>query len=168
MQESNSNKSAVITATEVSRKLRDHLNTITPGKPFTITDAHTVGDRVWQGDLGLQIVDRVPAGYEEIKNPTDADRKLVPGGNQGSHHNLKSLDGVRIFKPKNWGVSPNDLNGPCLIFDDSRGKHAIVHEPGTAHPHGTVFIDTGVSTTILCTYQRNLAADELVERRAQD
>lgn len=151
------------TVTDIAAKLRHHISTITPGKPFHLSGVHEVGDGVWQGDLGIEIADGVPADYVLIENPTDADRQLVPEGGQGSHHRIKSLDGVTIYRPIDWGQNDTDLRGPCIVFDT---PNAIVHEPGTAHPHGTVFVDTPM--TILCCYQRNLAADERAEMRARD
>lgn len=145
--------------TEVHDRLRQHLSTVSPGQPFTLSSAHQVGDGVWQGDLGIEIVSRVPREYVEITNPTDADRQLVPEAGQGSHHRLRSLDGVRLFRPADWGQRSDDLRGPAVVFDRA---NAIVHEPGHAQPHGTVEI--AAAMTVLCRYQQNLDQQERAQR----
>ena len=151
-------------AQTINKTLNKHVSSVTPGQPFHLTDAHQPGEGVWQGDLGVGVVDAVPADYVKIENPKDLDRQLVPlDGGPGSHHMLRSFDGVTLYRPKDWGQSDTDLRGPCVRFEKS---NAIEHEPGHDHPHGTVFIDSPM--TVLCRYQRNLAADERAERRAAD
>lgn len=147
----------------IASTLKSHVESVSPGQPFRLTDAHEIGDAVWQGDLGIEIVGSIPDDYELIQ-AKDIDRQLVPlGGGPGSHHRLQSLDGVKLYRPKDWGQSDTDLRGPCVVFGKA---NAIVHESGTAHPHGTVFIDAPM--TVLCRYQRNLAADAREARRAAD
>lgn len=147
----------------VVRTLTEHVERVEPGQPYRLTDAHKPGEGVWQGDLGLEIVKSVPRGYERV-DAKDIDRQLVPlGGGPGSHHMLRSLDGVTLYRPEGWGESDTDLRGPCVVFDK---PNAIEHNSGTTHPHGTVFIDAPM--TVLCRYQRNLAADEREARRAAD
>ena len=154
----------VKTIEEITKTLERTVETVSPGNPASLTEAHSVGDGAWQGDLGLEIVDSVPADYTLIENPKDEDRQLVPlDGGPGSHHRLASFDGVTLYRPKDWGKSETDLRGPCVVF----GKpNSIVHEPGHSHPHGTVTVEAPM--TILCRYQRNLAADEREARRAAD
>ena len=109
------------------------------------------------------VADAVPDGYELIKNPTDADRQLVPdNGRPGSHHRLASFDGVELYRPKDWGKDDTDLRGPAVVFTK---PNSIVHERGT-QPHGTVFIDDPM--TIVCRYQRNYDAEQKAARRAMD
>ncbi len=151
------------TATDVSKKLEAHLSTIAPGQPFRLNGTHTAGDGVWQGDLGIEVVDQVPKGYILVESPTDRDRQLVPESGQGSHHRIRSLEGVKVYRPADWGRTETDLRGPCVVFDR---PNAIVHEPGHAHPHGTVYVDEPM--TVLCRYQRNLDAETRQERRALD
>lgn len=152
------------TAAEIATKLDTHAKTVAPGMPASLTDAHSYGDGVWQGDLGLEVVSEVPADYVLVENPKDIDRQLVPlGGGPGSHHRLKTFQGVTLYRPKDWGRLETDLRGPCVVFSE---PNEIVHEPGHAHPHGTVSIESPM--TVLCRYQRNLAADEREARRAAD
>lgn len=149
---------------KVSETLEKHCASVTPGQPASLTDAHTPGDLVWQGDLGIEVVDAVPSGYELIETPTDADRQLVPlDGGPGSHHRLASFDGVKLYRPVDWGKSETDLRGPCVVFS---APNSIAHEPGHGHPHGTVRIDSPM--TVLCRYQRNWSAEEREARRAAD
>lgn len=152
------------TITEIVAILEKTVETVSPGNPTSLTDAHSLGDGVWQGDLGLEITDEVPSDYILIENPKDEDRQLVPlDGGPGSHHRLASFDGVILYRPKDWGQSETDLRGPCVVFAT---PNSIIHEPGRTRPHGTVTIETPM--TILCRYQRNLAADEREARRAAD
>lgn len=150
-------------ATAVAETMKKHLETVSPGLPFRLTSTHTVGDGVWQGDLGIEIVKGVPTGYTLVEKPTDADRQLVPESGQGSHHRIASLDGVKLYRPANWGREENDLRGPVVVFES---PNSIVHEPGHDHPHGTVHIEEAM--TIQCRYQRNLDAETRAEIRARD
>ena len=152
------------TAAQISKKLLAHVDTVSPGVPASLTGAHETGDGVWQGDLGIEIVDSVPDDYERVDNTGDADRQLVPlDGGPGSHHRLRSLDGVTLYRPNGWGESDSDLRGPCVVFDR---PNSIDHEPGHAHPHGTVDIEAPM--TVLCRYQRNWSAEQREARRAAD
>lgn len=152
------------TITNIAKTLTTHAETVSPGLPATIDAQHQVGEGVWQGDLGIEIVDAVPEDYVLIEHPTDADRQLVPlGGGPGSHHRLRTLDGVTLFRPSDWGQRETDLRGPCVVF---AAPNEIVHEPGHDHPHGAVTI--AAPMTVRCRYQRNLAADEREARRAAD
>jgi hypothetical protein len=148
----------------VADRLKDHLSTVSPGLPFTITDAHQVGEGGWQGDLGIEIAPAgVPKGYVKVENPTDADRQLAVEAGAGSHHRLRSLDGVELYRPKDWGKADDDVRGPYIVLTK---PNAIVHEPGHDHPHGTVNIAGPCNLQIR--YQRNLDAETRKEIRARD
>lgn len=149
----------------VEARLAEHVSTISPGMPFRLTDAHQPGDGVWQGDLGIEIVSgtRPPSGYVLVKAPTDADRQLAVEAGSGSHHMLRSLDGVTMYRPKDWGKDEADTRGPFLVLSKA---NAIVHEPGHDKPHGTVFIDSPCSIQIR--HQTNLDAITRREIRARD
>jgi len=153
----------MVTAEQVSKKLKAHTETVAPGLPFHLNSTHQAGDGVWQGDLGIEVVSQIPNDYILVVKPTDADRQLVPESGQGSHHRLRSLEGVKLYRPAKWGESDTDLRGPCIVFDR---PGAIVHDPGHDKPHGTVFIDDPM--TVLCRYQRNLDAETKQERRSHD
>ncbi|MEM8757525.1 MAG: hypothetical protein AAGF47_07065 [Planctomycetota bacterium] len=147
--------SSTTTIQDVAGKLAAHAEAVTPGLPYTLTAAHSIGDVVHQGDLIIEVVSAVPDGYVEVIEPSDRDRQLVPfDGNPGSHHRLRSFDGVRLFRPSGWGQDEADLHGPAVVF---ASVNAIVHEPGHSRPHGTVEIADPM--TIVCTYQRNLDAE---------
>lgn len=147
----------------VAKTIEHKTETVSPGLPASLTAAHEVGEGVWQGDLGLEIVGAVPDGYVRIKNPTDAQRQLVPESGPGSHHRLASLDGVTLYHPTNWMADDTDLRGPVVVFSQ---PNEIVHEPGHSKPHGTVRIEAPM--TIRCRYQRNYDAELRAERRAAD
>lgn len=152
------------TAVDVSTRLQKHLETVSPGKPFGFTSAAQPGDGVWQGDLGLEIVAKVPAGYKHVKSPTNAHRQLVPEAGAGSHHRLDSLDGVEVYHPPGYDDPGYEgLDGPVLRITKDR---EVKHEPGHAHPHGTVSIPAGL--IVKCRYQRNWDAEKRRERRARD
>lgn len=143
----------------VSKKLAQHQSTVSPGLAYHFTAANTPLDTHRQGDLYICITDaQIPEDYVEIKNPTDRHRQLAVELGEGSHHRIRSLDGVRIFHPRNWGVAVNDLRGPYVIFS---APNAIVHEREIS-PHGTLFIDAAMR--IVCHQQRNLTADGRAER----
>lgn len=147
-----------------AERLSAHLETISPGLPYRLGDHNSIGDMVVQGDLMITVVEHqsVPEGYELVQRPTDADRQLVPDdGGPGSHHRLASLDGVTLYRPRDWGADSTDYAGPLVIFDR---PNAIPHEAG-ANPHGTVYVDSAMS--VLCEYQRNLSV-EGIARRARD
>lgn len=129
---------------------------VKPGMPARFTEASTPGDLIWQGDLGVEIVAAVPADYVEVKAPNDADRQLVPGNTQGSRHCLRSLDGVRLFRPKDWGGE--SLQGPVLV---------LARETTIDHPtHGAVTIPAGF--VVQCRYQRVWDQEQRQIRRSQD
>lgn len=150
--------------TTVADRLKEHAETVTPGQPFHLTAAHQIGDEVWQGDLCIKLAEpTIPAGYELVENPTDADRQLAVEAGAGSHHRLRSLDGATLYRPANWGQNDTDLRGPFVVLSK---PNAIVHEPGHDKPHGTVFIDDPCA--IVTRQQRNLDAETRQEIRARD
>lgn len=143
------------TATEVFESMKKHVSEVGPGTPAKLTPTNTVGDNVQQGDLIIEIIDEVPGDYVMVQNPTDADRQLVPlGGGPGSHHRIKSLAGVTMYRPVGWGLRESDTRGPVLVLATA---NVIEHDPGHAHPHADVTIEGPM--TIGCTYQRNLNAE---------
>lgn len=130
--------------------------TVQPGKPTRFPEAAAINDCGWQGDLCLTLVESVPAGFVRIKNLQEFDRQLVPGDTQGARHCLRSLDGVEIYRPSDWG--PESLVGPCLVFS---------REGTIDHPtHGAVTIPAGM--TIQCSYQREWDAELRRQRRNAD
>lgn len=131
--------------------------TVKPGMPFRFTEACTPHDCCWQGDLGIEIVaDTVPKGYVRIEQHQDRDRQLVPGNTQGAKHCLDSLDGVELYRPRNW--SEASLVGPFLRLSKER---TITHPT-----HGAVTIPAGFS--VRCRYQQNYDEQLKQARRAAD
>lgn len=129
---------------------------IRPGEPFVINAAASVGDGVWQGDLGIEIVSEIPEGYVPRGSDADSGRQLVPGQTQGSRHCLGR--DVEQFVPRGWGPSYEGLMGPAFVCDE---------ETSILHPtHGAVVIAEG--HIILTRYQRNLDEETKRERRAID
>ena len=151
----------------VTDRLSSHLATVSPGLPFHIGAQHIdVPEPLPQGDLYMRILPvdaKPPKDYVLVKNPTDADRQLAIESGAGSHHRLQSLDGVTMWRPKNWGEDESDLCGPFVRFAK---PNAIKHEPGHDHPHGTAHVD--VPCSVEFRYQRNLDAISRAEIRARD
>lgn len=146
--------------TETLMKTMDgDLDRCRPGEPARM-DAIAPGQGVWQGDLGLKVVEEPPADYEPVDSLTDADAQLVPGNTQGARHRLSSLDGVTMWKPRGWGTAETDqsLAGPCFRTEQ---------EVTVLHPtHGPVVVPAGM--TILCGYQREFDSEQQRERRNAD
>lgn len=141
--------------TAIITDMESHLETVAPGQPFSFTEAASVGDGCWQGDLGLEVVAGVPAGYELASKPST---QLVPGATQGSRHCLDSLKGVKLYLPEGWPTPTDQLAGPVFVLSKPRT---------VTHPvHGDVSIPAGF--TIRCRYQREYDAEQRRERRAAD
>lgn len=118
---------------------------VKPGQPFRFSEAAQPGDGVWQGDLGICLVESVPPLFVLVGKPTEADKQLVPGNTEGSKHCLESLDGVTLYRPKGWPASAEeDYLGPCFVTE---------REMRILHPkHGHVTVLAG--SVVECTYQR--------------
>lgn len=138
------------------KEIQDHLETVSPGQAASFTTACVQGDCIDQGDLRLVVVDEVPAGWNELFQQKTEIRQLVPGNTRGAKHCLDSLEGVRLFHPKEW--NEESLWGPCFT---------VYEERVVLHPvHGAVTIPPGL--TILCRYQREYDKELAKERRARD
>lgn len=146
---------------EVIEKIVNHakaiskgeVKTVMPGNPLAFSDACTVNDRIWQGDLALTISNCLPSNYVKAKKPS---QQLVKGNNEGAKHCLDSLDGVEMYHPKEW--NEESLVGPYLILH----KERVVQHP----KHGNVTVKAG--TEIHCTYQRERDNELARDRRARD
>ena len=116
---------------------------VKPGQEFHLNDAATVGDGVWQGDLGIEIVNDNPRGY----GAADPFSQLVPGNTVGSRHTIKDLSTVSDFLvPDGWGPRYSGLQGPQFCCEQ---------ETTIDHPtHGAVIVAAG--HTIRIRYQRDL------------
>lgn len=145
----------------IIKEIQEHATMLAekviPGQPAILNEAASVGDGIWQGDLGIEIVEMVPPDYVLVENPTDNDRQLVPGNTQGSKHILKSINSVKLYRPDNW---PNidGLLGPCLVVTEDT---VIVHPT-----HGSVTITAG--HTVLCRYQREWDQEQKQAKRNAD
>jgi hypothetical protein len=139
---------------EHARKISaGELEQVRPGMPLRFSEACTVNDRIWQGDLALTIIASMPTGYVEAKDPRV---QLVPGNTVGAKHCLDSLQGVKMFLPKDW--NEESLIGPYLEISEER---TILHPV-----HGSVTIPAGFC--VHCTYQREFDRELERERRARD
>jgi len=137
------------------RSIADGCEKVYPGMPLRFTEASTSGDCIWQGDLGLVVVDNenIPQGYVKPDNKTV---QLVPGNTVGSKHCLDTLDGVEMYVPSKW--NEETLQGPFLV---------ISKEVTVLHPtHGNVTIPAGFN--VQCYYQREYDRELERERRAKD
>lgn len=130
--------------------------TIKPGMPFRIPDSWMAGEAGAQGDLIIVIIDKISAGYELVKKPTDKDRQLVWGTTQGARHCLDSLEGVRLHRRSDWG--PESLDGPEFHCEFER----VIEHP----THGAWTIPAG--RTIRIEYPRERDAELKRERRNAD
>lgn len=137
----------------VQKIVNNEHETVRPGQPVRFTEACTSGDRIWQGDLALTIVNKIPSNYRLQKNPSN---QLVVGNTEGAKHCLDSLDGVKLYLPKNW--NEESLQGPTLVLSKER---TILHPT-----HGHVTIPAGF--IVHCTYQREYDKEQERERRARD
>ena len=141
---------------QIERHLSETSEQIRQGVPYRISEAADVGSGVWQGDLGIEIIEQVPRDYTVVVRPTAENLKLVPGDTRGSRHILDSHDGVSMFRKADWG--PESLDGPCLIVDQERTiEHPV---------HGAVIIPAGF--TVRCRYQRVWDEEKKKARRAAD
>jgi len=129
---------------------------IGPGVPVTMSNALVAGEGVAQGDLNIIVADSVPSGYVLIEKPKSQDKQLVPGNTVGAKHCLDSLDGVTLYRPKQW--TEESLDGPCLVLTQER---TVLHPT-----HGAVTIPAGM--TVVCHYQREWDRELANERRARD
>lgn len=138
-------------------QLQHHLETVSPGLPYRISEAAVPGDGVWQGDLGVEIVESLPEDYVRVENPTSADHLLVLANTPGVPHCLDSLDGVSLYRPPEWG-DIESLRGPGFVLSKER---TITHPT-----HGDVTIPAGF--TVCTRYQREYDAEQRRVRRVRD
>ena len=126
---------------------------IQPGEVFRLNEAASVGDGVWQGDLGIEVVEEIPANYIE----SQICLQLVPGNTIGSRHVLKDMRSISQFSlPAGWGEE--SLEGPAFIADEE----TVIEHP----THGNVIIAAG--HIVRCRYQRQYDEEQKRERRAID
>lgn len=145
--------------TDYATNIANGSEEVKAGTPTRFTEASTKGDRIWQGDLGLTILESVPKGYVKVSAGEFIKKnnlQLVHGTNVGSMHCIDSLSGVEIYIPNNW--NSEDLAGPFLILSKER---TITHPK-----HGDVTIPSGFS--VGCNYQREYDVEQKRERRARD
>ena len=84
---------------------------VQPGQPLRFSEACTVNDRIWQGDLALTISNKVPEGYVKPKKEI---LQLVPGENVGARHVLDSLViPLEVFSLRNCACVSLDLVHRC-------------------------------------------------------
>lgn len=134
-----------------------HMETVAPGQPAQFTEACVAGDTIWQGDLGITMVDAVPKGYQTKCPVENHDTKqLVPGNTTGARHCFNTMEGVELHYPEDWGKE-ECLDGPTAVVS---GGQVIEHPK-----HGNVTLVKGV---FKFSYQREFDAEQKRERRARD
>ncbi len=135
---------------------------VKPGMELEISEACSVGDAVWQGDLGIGITNGgPPEGYHQIK-PSELDNlclvpKMEGQDSIGSKHCLESTKGVEIWIPENW--TAESLDGPYLKLENGV---KIVHPK-----HGDVAVPSCFNEVQIF-YQREWDEELKRERRARD
>lgn len=136
-----------------------------PGNPETLSAAAGVNEYIAQGDLFLNVTDKIPKGYTKVDKLTEAHLQLVPGNTQGARHCLSTLTGIEMWLPSNFNATYEGLEGPLL-----RSEKAFV----VLHPiHGDVTVDKGVCSSksgqyVWCTYAREYDLEQKRERRNAD
>ena len=129
---------------------------VRPGQTERFTAAAVVGDAIRQGDLYLVVSEAPPEHFIRVDRPKDTDRQLVPGNTTGAKHCLDSLEGVEMWRPKDW--SEESLDGPVVRLSRER---TVMHPT-----HGAVVLIAGM--TFACHYQREWDREQEKERRARD
>jgi hypothetical protein len=150
-------------AAEAISLIEEHAKKATPGQRCSVLLSAEVGQGAWQGNLGIQVIDEVPEGYELVENPTSEDLKLTLESGDGGQHRLDSLTGVKLYRPEHWGkpTEPDDpsvLLGPVLVLTEAR---EIVHRL-----HGP--IDLPANSVVHCWYQRDPQAEADAIKRRED
>lgn len=136
------------TAVELYLEIVDSVETIKNDNPQRFPEAASVGDYMRQGDVYIELLDKVPSDVKLENNPN---LQVVPGNTKGSRHTLDSVKGVKMYIINN----SNELQGPILD---------ITEERTLTHPeHGDIILPANRVYAI--TYQRAYA-DEL--KRAMD
>jgi hypothetical protein len=149
-------KNAIEEIQSFVKRVANNQEAVKPGTPVRFTEASTVRDRIWQGDLALTVVASVPKDYKKVEKLSEVNRQLVVGNTEGAKHCLKSLNGVDVYLPPVW--NEESLKGPVLVCNS---------ETTVLHPtHGDVTVPAGF--IIECTYQREYDKELERERRARD
>jgi hypothetical protein len=151
---------------EFAQKVKSGDAPVKPGTPHFFSGAETptrdgvTGDGVWQGDLGVEVIESIDPSYKLVENPTPQDAQLVPGQTVGSRHCLKDVNTVKLYRPAGWGTTENaeSLVGPQFVAI----KDTVIDHP----THGAVHVPAGMCINI--SYQRNLDLITKQEKRARD
>ena len=144
---------------DYASSVADGSENVKPGTPVRFTEASTINDRIWQGDLAITIKSVKPKSYQFIDSNEFINLngyQMVHGSNQGSKHCIDSFDGVKMYIPNEW--NEESLQGPFLILTKER---TITHPK-----HGDVTIPANFCVQI--TYQREYDEEQKRERRARD
>lgn len=142
--------SNALSTKNVIENISNHAKQVTPGQPARFTAACQVDDQIWQGDLGIRELAKVPEGFreaslEEIQktNPNGTTIPLVPphpeaGDTIGSHHCLDRFEGVKVYLPPNWPKeAEEDYRGPVLEVKEERTVTHPTHGDVTLCPSRT-------------------------------
>jgi hypothetical protein len=109
------------------------------------------GDYCRQGDVYVTLIDKLPDGATQIKEPV---AQLAPGNTPGSRHCLRDLTGLKLYRVKD----ASELDGPIIVADSS---FTIDHHGGE-EKHGTRTFPAGIYAI---TYQRTASQER---KRVQD
>ncbi|MAX26626.1 MAG: hypothetical protein CMJ19_19200 [Phycisphaeraceae bacterium] len=125
-----------ITSIESLNRVRTAAESIKSDLPQRFPEAASIGDTFRQGDIYIQLLQRVPASWRKasIQNP-----QLAPGTSKGSRHILDSLRDVTIYEKTN----ANAITGPII--------HIFCQRTITHPEHGDVILPPGIYKI---TYQR--------------
>ncbi len=91
---------AQISTIEKLQEFINNIDPVSPGQNVRFTEASTINDYYWQGDLRLRIVECIPKDFIRPKKPSV---QLVKGNTQGSKHVLDSLS---TFFQRSSTISP--------------------------------------------------------------
>lgn len=132
-----------LTAEKSLASVQSTAETIRSDQTQRFPEAASPGDTWRQGDVYIELLERVPAGAMAMK-AKGRSAQLAPGTTQGSRHILDSLVGVTMYRLPEATV----LDGPVIVTDRER---TIEHPE-----HGNVVLPPGVYGI---TYQREFAEE---------
>lgn len=116
------------------------------GAPITIHGYQlSVGQFLPQGDVALQLLDKVPARAVKAKNPS---RQIVEGTTQGSRHIWDSLDGIEVYQYDNTAIF-----GHIYALSQTR---TLTHPE---HADQTYVVEDGELLVFRCRYQRAMGEE---------
>ena len=127
-------------------KIKTSVEKIKNNKAQMFPEAASVGDFWRQGDVLIELIEKVPSKAKKINKPNP---QVAPGYTKGSRHILNSLDGVTMYS-----VNGTELDGPII---------ELKKECTLTHPeHGDVILPS--NRIFFITFERQY--DEEIRRQA--